>query len=616
MSFICGIINFDEKTVSSKEITSLTNAVGYLNFSLHIKTEGNIALGYCHHPKRQPRAGIYSDEDLFVLADIRIYNREELQQNFNFSFPEEAFAKAYRKWGPVCANHINGDFAVVVIDKQKREVLLFRDHIGTRPLVYWQSGTQLIFASHEFGLAKSGLITTSLSERKFIDSYFRFNKLYSETCFQGIYKVVPGHYVFCVANSRHCKSKIFWFPGKIQKDKTLTFDKAAARLRELIVAATLNRIEQGKTGLHVSGGIDSCGIASIVADHTPDKKSLTGYSWSPETFEEEVEGVNEKEFIDVFMAEKKVNVKYLNIEKDEPIKNSILPEFVTMHIEHPVMQMAEKDNIENLFSGWGGDEFVSLSLRGTVNHLFFHFKWKTLLKYVKIRGVRATISQLRTDILPLLIPFGLLPAYNAGKTDWSVLRFLRTSFIRKHWKQIFLHRQKNIFGYGNRTRFVLNLLELRHLPERMESWAINAEQYGLEYKYPLLDKEVLDFWFSIPVKYTYKDFQSRLLYREAMKGILTERIRVRKDKGEALRIACSMKDLQNSKEYLSKLFYALKPEEHLSFFNPRAFRKVFDQPFSKDTLKNVRNWMQCTFYLRYVALVKKYGSSQSVAENS
>lgn len=190
------------------------------------------------------------------------------------------------------------------------------------------------------------------------------------------------------------------------------------------------------------------------------------------------------------------------------------------------------------------------------------------------------------------------------------------SFIMKHWKQIFLHRQKNIFGYGNRTRFVLNLLDLRHLPERMESWAINAEQYGFEYKYPLLDKEVLDFWFSIPVKYTYKDFQSRLLYREAMKGILIEKIRVRKDKGEALRIACYMEDIQNSKEYLRKIFYALKPEEHLSFFKPRAFRKVFDQPFSKDTLKSIRNWMQYTFYLRYVALVKKYGLSQSVAEDS
>lgn len=35
--------------------------------------------------------------------------------------------------------------------------------------------------------------------------------------------------------------------------------------------------------------------------------------------------------------------------------------------------------------------------------------------------------------------------------------------------------RKNSFGYGNRNRFALNLLKIYHLPERMNSWTINAE---------------------------------------------------------------------------------------------------------------------------------------------
>ncbi len=615
MSFIYGIVSLDKKAIRREDIFVLAQTVGYRGFTHHIYTDRALALGYSHHPERRAKAGIFRDKDLLVLADIRIYNRQTLLQHFDFTCPEEAFAKAYWKWGLSCADYINGDFAAVVIDQKKKEVLLFRDHIGARPLVYWHFDHRLIFASHEFGLAKSGLVSVTLSERKLIDQYFRHRKLYTETVFEGICNVVPGRYVVCTADG-HCESKPFWKPQDIQKDKTLTFEGAVARLRELIVSATLNRMEPCKTGLHVSGGIDSCGIAAIVADRTPDKTTLTGYSWTPETFEGSVDGVNEKPFIEAFREEKKVNVKYLNIEEYEIVKNAILPEFETQHIEHPVMKMAEKDGIETLFSGWGGDEFVSLSLRGTVNHLFFHFKWGTLLKYARARGIKSTIYQFRTDVLPLLIPFDLLPVYKTGRTDWSILRHLRFSFVRKHWKQIFLYRQKNIFGYGNRTRFALNLLELGHLPKRMDSWAINAERYGYEYKYPLLDKELLEFWFSIPVEYTYKDFQSRLLYREAMKGILTEKIRIRKDKGEALRIACSLRYLQNNKEYLGKLFYSLPTGEHLPFFKPEAFRKVFNQPFFEDKLKNIRNWNQYTLYLRYVALVKKYDSSQSVAENS
>lgn len=606
MSFIYGIIHLDGKPVKQEEIGALAQAVKWEGFKEQIEVAENYAIGYCHHPERQPKAGIFKDEGLIVLADIRIYNTEELKKSIDFILPEEAFAKAYRTWGVDCANHIKGDFAIVAIDYAKNEVHLIRDHIGARPLVYWFSGDRLIFASHEFGLVKSGLVKSGIYEEKLVGSLFWYNEIYAQTVFQNVCKVMPGHSVSFSAEQEQGKKLKYWNPEIIKKNKVLSLEGAVSRLQELIVTATRSRMEPGKTGLHVSGGLDSCGVSSIVADHTPDKSLLTGYSWTPEIFEDKVEGVNEKEFIDAFSADKKVLVKYLNLDDLETVKNAILPEFEIQHIEHPVMQMAGKDGIETLFSGWGGDEFVSLSTRGTVNHLIFSLKWFDLLKYVKKSGIKSTIYQFRTDVFPLLVPFGLLPIYKAGYTDWSTLRLLKPAFIRKHWKQIFLYRRKNIFGYGNRTRFTLNLLKLYHLPERMESWAINAEHYGFEYKYPLLDKDVLEFWFSIPVEYTYQDFHSRFLYREAMKGILTEKIRIRNDKGEALRIAYSLRELQNGKKYLADLFYSLPKEDHLPFFRPEAFSKVINQPWSKELLKNFRAMNKLTLYLRYVALVKKY----------
>ncbi|MCI1640401.1 MAG: asparagine synthase-related protein [Bacteroidales bacterium] len=614
MGFIFGIVNLDGKTVDSKEITSLAEAVGYPGFILQTEIEGAVAAGYCHRPDRNPKAGIYNDEELLVVADCRIYNGDELKTRFCFDSVEEAFAKAYKRWDRLCACHINGDFAAVVVDKKKKEVFLFRDHIGTRPLVYWKSDNQLIFASHEFGLAKSGLVPVALSERKVIDSYFRYKELYSETSFSGIHKVVPGCYVIC-PETGCCKSEQYWEPGEIRKDKTITFEAAVAGLRKRIIAATVNRMEPGRTGMHVSGGIDSCGVASIVADNTQDKTLLTGYSWTPWIFEDEVDGVDERPFIESFTADKKVNVKYVNLKENESVEDSFIPEFETQHIELPVMKMAEADGIETLFSGWGGDEFVSLSLRGTLNHLFFSFKWGTLLKYAKAKGIKTVILKSRTDILPFLIPFGLMHVYKAGKTDWSILKLLEFSFVKRHWKQIFCHRNKNIFGYGNRTKFALNLLNLHHIPERMDSWAINAERYGFDYKYPLLDKDVLEFWFSLPVEYTYWNFQSRLLYREAMKGILTEKIRIRNEKGEALRIASSLKSIDEGRGFVKNIFGSLTPEDHLPFFKPESFGKILDMPFSKkNLLKSISNWQKEMSYLRYVMLVRKYMKNNCTSE--
>ncbi|NTW31274.1 MAG: hypothetical protein HGB12_01340, partial [Bacteroidetes bacterium] len=516
----------------------------------------------------------------------------------------EAFAKAYLHWGTQCANHINGDYAVVIIDRKKNEVYLFRDHIGTRPLVYWFHENRLIFASHEFGLVKSGLVSASLCEEKFINHLFRFKGNYTQTVFQNILKVIPGYFISF--SPKRKKSTKYWKPEKIRQYKNLSFDDAVARLRQLLVSATLNRMEQDKTGVHVSGGIDSGGVASIIVDHTEDKAQLYGYSWTPDEFEGEYEGADEKEFIDAFSEEKGIPVNYLKLKENEAVIDALIPEFETQHIEHPTMKMAENDGVKTLFSGWGGDEFVSLSTRGTFNHLFFSFKWFTLGRFIIKSGIKSGIKRMWREVFPLLIPFGLVHTYKTQYTDWSKLRLLEPFFVLKHWKQIFFHSRKNFYGYGNRTRFALNLLHNYHIPERMDSWAIHAERYGFEYKYPLLDKDLLEFWFSIPIKYTYQDFNSRLLYREAMKGILTEKIRTRRDKGEGLRIAYSRQNRNNGEEYIKQLLKTIPEKSHLSFFRPEVLQKVIDKNSGKQKIKEIFKENQPLIYLRYVELVKKY----------
>jgi hypothetical protein len=43
----------------------------------------NYAWGYCHHPERAQSRFLWYDS-IIILADIRIYNIEYLQQHFSF----------------------------------------------------------------------------------------------------------------------------------------------------------------------------------------------------------------------------------------------------------------------------------------------------------------------------------------------------------------------------------------------------------------------------------------------------------------------------------------------------------------------------------------------------
>jgi len=602
MGFIYGIINLDGKPVKIADIQTLSASVKYDHFRDVIESADNWSLGYCYHKDRNPKAEIYKNNDLILLGDVRLYNAPELRKRFDFDSPAEAVAKAYLLWGTQCASHINGDFAVCILDRRSNEVHLFRDHIGARPLTYWFNDHCLIFASHEFGLVKSKLFQCALSEKKMIISFFRFRDDYAQTVFVNVYKVVPG---FCESfSSNNKRTTKYWKPENIKQNTTISFDETVKCLSEKLINATLNRKEAGKTGVHVSGGIDSTGIASILADNAENKDDLIGYSWTPENLGIQYSGTNEKELIDIFLRDKNIVVRYANPHENDHFEESLIPEFHGLHLGYSTMKIAANDEVKTLFSGWGGDDFVSISTREVFNHLFFRFKWLTLFRMMLKKGIRSGLMQFKLEVLPVLIPLGFLKIYTP--INWSGLRLLKKPFIFKHWRSVLFHRNIKYLGCENRTRFMINRLENHHLPQRMDIWALNAEKFGFEYKYPLLDKDLLEFWFSVPIEYTYIDMKPRFLYREALKGILTETIRIRKDKKDGQLIAYTMHNIRKRYMDIRQPYLATPAHEHLPFFNQKAILRIINQKPKKKFSHELPRLNKVVFYLRYVNLVKKY----------
>jgi asparagine synthase (glutamine-hydrolysing) len=601
MSQIFGIIDLNGASVSEPEFNALTHAVCTPETHVQLHIASNISVGYGHYPNRHARAGIFDDRKLVIIADVRLFNTQYLHTLLNFETPTEALAQAYRKWGIDCGNHLNGEYAAVFYDREKETVFLLRDHVGTRPLSYCLEKNRLFFSSDEFGLMRSGLVPAKLYEGKLIANFFHFTGWYDKTMFENVNKVQTG----CILSITKDQQRTYrwWRPESLRKDHSLTYDAAVQKLQKCLLDATISRMENVKTGLHVSGGIDSCGVASIVADYTLDKSNLSAYSWSPEQVSECIDGVNELPFIEAFVKEKEVTVQYFTAGETDVIKNTIIPEFETQHIERPVMQQAAKDGVEMVFSGWGGDEAVSLSTRGVFNHLFFSLNWGALFQYIKKTGIRAAINLFKIEVLPYLIP----GYYHSEYTDWSKLRLFHRRFIFKHIYKFLFHKRLGIYGRGNRSSIILNLLKNGHLPDRMDSWAINAETFGFAYTYPLLDKEVLECFLQLPAAYTYIEFVPRKLYRDAMKGIIPESIRQRMDKSESIRLSHSFKLRQEGKAYLVDLYNVLAQEDHLPFCHRKNWEKLIQKPLIKGVSR--RNFQEVTklcYYLRYVALVKKY----------
>jgi Asparagine synthase (glutamine-hydrolyzing) len=602
MGFIFGIVNLKVGSVNPEDVRTLGQAVQWDDFDSRIEINSSYGWGYCWNKRRTPKAGIYTDGKVAVLCDARIYNCEELKQSIEFEHPEEAVAKAYLTWGDGFVNKFNGDFAVVIIDFRQQKVLLVRDHIGVRPLTYSIKDDLLIFASHEFGIAKSNLINNALSEKALVRTFnLHKRQKYSLTVFEYIKKIVPG-YVTNIDSNKISNSK-YWEPQKIKTNNNLTVETSVFYLREYLIKSVQIRMGHGMIGTHVSGGIDSSGVAAILADNIDNKKRLKGYSWSPESNNRDVDGLNEKELIDEFAKEKGIEVAYLGYDDTANIEDFILPEFEQMPIEINSMRQACEDDISMLFSGWGGDEFVSLSLRGSINYIVFRGKLLMLVRWIKKWGLRATLARIKNEIIPSVIPFGLVE-FNIYKKI-SRLKYFKRSFIIRHWNLFFLNAKKNYYGLGDRKGFMIRLLYNYHLAQRMDSWALFGERYGVEYKFPLLDKDLLEFWMTIPIKYTIEQMYPRLLYREAIKGILVDSVRLRPGKEEAVFYQnCVDRDIRIKKTLAKKSsLYMTLP--FLSFFKANEFYKCTVQE-SKNMNAFIVGMYDIRLFLRYKSLVEKY----------
>ncbi len=359
---------------------------------------------------------------------------------------------------------------------------------------------------------------------------------------------------------------------------------------------------EGILGAHVSGGIDSSGVAAIVADSIDNKSRLRGYSWSPGKEIDDVQGLNEKALIEDFANEKEIQISFLSYDDNKLIEDYILTEFEQMPIEIHTMRQACKDGVTSIFSGWGGDEFVSLSFRGSINYIIFRFRLLSLLRWIKCFGIKSTLSRVIGEILPLFVPFGILSPFHSERKGF---KFFKKSFIIKHWRLFFFNRKSNLYGFGDRNGLMLKLLYSYHLASRMDSWAIFGEKYGIEYKFPLLDKQLLEFWFTVPLKYTCEGKIHRYLYREALKGILNEPIRMRMDKNEAFFQENNRQHKLKIKDKLANTPGLFSEYKQLSFLNSIEFQKL---ALSKDEDQRIlnRGLQDIRLILRYGKLVEKY----------
>ncbi|HEX8668777.1 MAG TPA: asparagine synthase-related protein [Allosphingosinicella sp.] len=205
-----------------------------------------------------------------LVADVRLDNREELCEQLDIAPTEAAtmadsaiLMAALLRWDEAALDKLLGDFAFAWWDDEKRELLMARDFAGQRPLHYHRGAGFFAFASMPKGIHGPGDVPVRPNESAVLGFLALIPESGTETYYEGIEKVPPGHVVRVSADAISVRR--YWNPARTTL--AMPREEYEAALRHHLDRAVQARLRGcGKeVAAHLSGGLDSAAVAATAA---------------------------------------------------------------------------------------------------------------------------------------------------------------------------------------------------------------------------------------------------------------------------------------------------------------------------------------------------------------
>jgi len=513
-----------------------------------------------HVPQNKESSLFFNDIEngVFVIMDGYVYNHLEIGLKLNYNevpfFSPQLAIKAFLKWGPSFGKHLNGDFSICIYLTKEKKAYFIRDQVGIRPLVLYFQDSNVFFATDPIGLCKA-LDNVEKIDYKFLMNFFMWSGFhYGLLPNQKVYTVKPGHYV--EITTKGSVEKKYWFPEKIKKDNNLTFKKATKDLSNLLSDAVRIRSDQRFTAAaHVSGGLDSGILAALARREYKNQEKFFGFSWTTQTQEKAQIAFDERELVKKLCDQNDIIPIFPDYNLDDYLS------FVSdwrhpseQLYERRVVELAKARKVNLIFSGWGGDEFISIGNRGIDADLMREGSWSAFIKKHPFWRPKKFLSALFNAIFP-----GARRGYSKIKADPSVYPYIKKALGSNR-----ISRNER-FKYHSRRLVHLQLLEMGHLAKRASDWYVHGQRNGLEYRFPLLDKRIIEYMLKVPSRCLVGGNHNRILLREIGKDQLPKDILENKSKDDPIKSQFYNKTVEGVKNQFIEEFKTFKQNPDLGF---------------------------------------------------
>ena len=237
----------------------------------------------------------YADGRYWITYNGEIYNYRELRSDLETrGFPfrtrsdTEVILAAYAAWGLNALDRLNGIFAFGLWDRTERALVLARDHVGVKPLLFHHDASGLRFASEFKALLAHPAVERRVDPRA-LRQYLALGYVMApRTIVAGIAKLAAGHYLRL--RDGRVEMARYWDlasaaaaepdPGRSEQEHCEAFDELLDR------TVDQQMVSDVPLGAFLSGGIDSSTIAYYASRHAPGRLQTFSMGFAEKSFSE------------------------------------------------------------------------------------------------------------------------------------------------------------------------------------------------------------------------------------------------------------------------------------------------------------------------------------------
>ena len=275
MCGICGCLRFDGRLVPSEVLDGMNQQIAHRGpDDAGTYSQGSVGLAMRRlsiidvASGRQPISN--EDGNIWIVYNGEIYNHAELRpgleqrgHRYRTHSDTETIIHLYEEYGRDCVQHLRGMFAFVIWDARSRKLFAARDRLGIKPFYYLHDKEKFLFASEIKALLAYPVVHATFN-REVLSEYLSFGYLTgSETFFEGIYKLPPGHTIE-LDESGKSEIRQYWELKDATSDAPHPQKYYVDTYREMLEQAVSSHLMSDvPLGVFLSGGLDSSAVAAL-----------------------------------------------------------------------------------------------------------------------------------------------------------------------------------------------------------------------------------------------------------------------------------------------------------------------------------------------------------------